>query len=81
MKEGKRKGEKKKEEEKERKRKRKERKKEKKKQKGLKVMKGKDDTLLEVKDGIVQVSNKSTRRVTGAFKMNKYVNVHPIETK
>ncbi len=48
---------------------------------GLNVMKGKDDTLFAVKDGIVQFTDKRTRRFTGAFKMTKFVNVLPIESK
>lgn len=48
---------------------------------GLNVMKGKDDTLFAIKDGIVQFADKRVRRFTGEMKMKKFVNVLPIETK
>lgn len=42
---------------------------------GLNVMKGKDDTLFAVANGIVKFSTKRVKRFTGAFKMVKLANV------
>ena len=48
---------------------------------GLNVMKGKDDTLFAAAAGIVKFTNKRLRRYTGHFKLAKFANVIPAETK
>lgn len=48
---------------------------------GLNVRLGKDDTIFAVTNGIVKFTNRRVRRFTGQFKMAKFVNVIPAETK
>ncbi len=48
---------------------------------GFNVMKGKDDTLFAVKDGIVQFSDRRVRRFTGELKMKKYISILPVEAE
>ncbi|MCC7522866.1 50S ribosomal protein L27 [Candidatus Uhrbacteria bacterium] len=48
---------------------------------GENVMMGKDDTLFAVKDGVVKFSDKRIRRYTGHFKLAKFANVIPLESK
>ena len=48
---------------------------------GENVMMVKDDTLFAVKDGVVKFSDKRIRRYTGHFKLAKFANVVPLETK
>lgn len=48
---------------------------------GINVRKGSDDTLFSMANGLVSFSTKRVVRYTGHFKMVKFVNVLPIETK
>ncbi len=48
---------------------------------GLNVRKGSDDTLFAVATGIVSFTQKRVIRYTGHFKMVKFINVTPVETK
>ncbi|HWR00072.1 MAG TPA: 50S ribosomal protein L27 [Candidatus Methylomirabilis sp.] len=46
---------------------------------GLNVMKGSDDTLFAVANGIVAFTNRRVKRFTGAFKTVKVANVIPVK--
>jgi large subunit ribosomal protein L27 len=48
---------------------------------GLNVAKGHDDTLFAIADGLVTFTKKRVKRYTGAFKMQKFVNVIPVAAK
>jgi len=48
---------------------------------GNNVMRGKDDTLFATTTGIVRFMDRRMRSFTGKFKMKKFVNIEPIETK
>ena len=48
---------------------------------GHNVGRGKDDTLFAAAPGIVKFTNKRMRRYTGHFKLAKFANVIPAETK
>ncbi|PIP60270.1 50S ribosomal protein L27 [Candidatus Uhrbacteria bacterium CG22_combo_CG10-13_8_21_14_all_47_17] len=48
---------------------------------GKNVMRGKDDTLFATTTGIVRFMDRRMRSFTGKFKMKKFVNIEPIETK
>ena len=45
------------------------------------VLRGKDDTLLAIVEGIVKFTDKRIRRFTGAFKNAKFVEIVPVEKK
>jgi large subunit ribosomal protein L27 len=48
---------------------------------GLNTRMGSDDTIFAMADGIVHFTDKRVKRFTGKFKMAKFVNVTPKETK
>lgn len=48
---------------------------------GKNVMRGKDDTLFATADGIVRYIDRRMRRFTGQFKIEKIVNIDPVESK
>ncbi|MBP7006063.1 50S ribosomal protein L27 [Patescibacteria group bacterium] len=48
---------------------------------GLNVSRGSDDTLFATADGLVSFTHKRVMRYTGHFKMGKFINVIPVETK
>lgn len=48
---------------------------------GKGVLRGKDDTLFAIVEGLVEFSNKRVRRFTGAFKNAKYVHIVPVAAK
>jgi large subunit ribosomal protein L27 len=46
---------------------------------GMGVMKGKDDTLFAIIDGIVKFTEKKIRKFDNAFKKTKFVHVLPVK--
>jgi large subunit ribosomal protein L27 len=48
---------------------------------GFNVKVGSDDTLFALKDGVVKFTDKRIRRYTGHFKLAKFANVVPSQSK